>query len=127
MIAHRSTIVRSVAGFAQRKASVQVAVRPTARRGLNLTPCRAAPDEEKAAAPAPEAPKVEGAAAPDAETPKKAEPAPVPMSPMDKGDGLSLVTGAISLLCGAGYLYIVSFFNQRGVDMIPPPPEAFGP
>jgi hypothetical protein len=37
------------------------------------------------------------------------------------------VTGAISLVIGIGYLVLVFLFDGRGGEMLPPPPEAFGP
>lgn len=36
------------------------------------------------------------------------------------------MTGIISVVIGVAYLVLVSFLNSRG-DLVPPPPEAFGP
>ena len=89
------------------------ATRPISRKALV---CRAQDGSEQ-----PSAPK-----APEAN--KASEPPATPREPeaFIKGQGTALVTGFISLMCGAGYLYLVSFFDQRNAGMLPPPPEAFG-
>lgn len=44
-----------------------------------------------------------------------------------KGQGTAIITGAISVLFGIGYLVLVQLLDMRGNEMLPPPPEAFGP
>lgn len=52
-------------------------------------------------------------------------PAPV-KSPREEGSTTALVTGAISVVIGIAYLALVAALNNRG-ELLPPPPEAFGP
>ncbi|CAI5937174.1 unnamed protein product [Closterium sp. NIES-65] len=39
----------------------------------------------------------------------------------------AIVTGVISLILAIGYLALVQLLDSRGLQMLPPPPEAFGP
>lgn len=41
------------------------------------------------------------------------------------GQGTAIVTGAISIIFGIGYLVLVSLLDMRGGELQPPPPEAF--
>lgn len=67
--------------------------------------------------------------APPAE-PATAERVAVP-KPVDaetaKGQRTAIITGAISIIFGVLYLALVSFLDIRGGELLPPPPEAFGP
>eukprot|EP00897_Mesotaenium_endlicherianum_P007620 jgi/Mesen1/6887/ME000353S05911 len=45
---------------------------------------------------------------------------------LEKGQGTAIVTGAIAVLLGVGYLVLVQILDTRGTTLIPPPPEAFG-
>ncbi|KAG0559291.1 hypothetical protein M758_10G092600 [Ceratodon purpureus] len=44
-----------------------------------------------------------------------------------KGQTTAIVTGAISVLLGVGYLVLIQLLDTRGVILVPPPPEAFNP
>lgn len=75
--------------------------------------CRAEPEQE---------PKSEGQASPPPTSLEK------PANPeLAKGQGTAIVTGAISIIFGILYLALVSFMDFRGGEMLPPPPEAYGP
>ncbi|CAI5471257.1 unnamed protein product [Closterium sp. Yama58-4] len=52
---------------------------------------------------------------------------PPPQQGMVKGQVTAIVTGAISLILAIGYLALVQLLDSRGLQMLPPPPEAFGP
>ncbi|CAI5934172.1 unnamed protein product [Closterium sp. NIES-64] len=60
-------------------------------------------------------------------------PPPPPPSPRSeimclvKGQVTAIVTGVISLILAIGYLALVQLLDSRGLQMLPPPPEAFGP
>jgi len=58
-------------------------------------------------------------------TPPPTPPTPV-KSPREEGSTTALVTGAISVIIGVAYLALVAAMNNRG-ELLPPPPEAFGP
>ncbi|GJP30115.1 hypothetical protein CLOM_g13347 [Closterium sp. NIES-68] len=61
-------------------------------------------------------------------TPPAAQPAsPPPQQGLLKGQVTAIVTGAISLILAIGYLALVQLLDSRGLQMLPPPPEAFGP
>lgn len=45
----------------------------------------------------------------------------------EKGQTTAIVTGAISIVLGIGYLVLVQLLDTRGIKLEPPPPEAFGP
>jgi len=45
---------------------------------------------------------------------------------IERGQATAIITGAISVLLGVGYLVLVQLLDTRGVTLIPPPPEAFG-
>lgn len=54
--------------------------------------------------------------------------APAPQAPvLAKGQGTAILTGAISIVFGVAYLALVYIMDMRGGEMLPPPPEAFGP
>eukprot|EP01018_Ginkgo_biloba_P023152 Gb_28368 [translate_table: standard] len=44
-----------------------------------------------------------------------------------KGQATAIITGAIAVLLGVGYLILVQILDTRGVVLQPPPPEAFEP
>jgi hypothetical protein len=44
-----------------------------------------------------------------------------------KGQGTAIWTGGISIVVALGYLVLVFLLDSRGGEMLPPPPEAFGP
>ena len=83
--------------------------------------------EPEGAAASPEAVKP-AAAAPstsgDQVDTKKAE-AQAPI--LAKGQGTAIVTGVISAGLGIAYLALVWVMDQRGGQLLPPPPEAFIP
>ncbi|KAL3680051.1 hypothetical protein R1sor_023007 [Riccia sorocarpa] len=39
----------------------------------------------------------------------------------------AIITGAVSVLLGVGYLVLIQLLDTRGIELIPPPPEAFDP
>ncbi|CAI5506217.1 unnamed protein product [Closterium sp. Naga37s-1] len=60
--------------------------------------------------------------------PPAAQPAtPPPQQGLVKGQVTAIITGAISLILAIGYLALVQLLDSRGLQMLPPPPEAFGP
>jgi hypothetical protein len=63
-------------------------------------------------------------------TPPGTPPPPTPptpvKSPREEGSVTAIVTGAISVVIGIAYLALVAAMNNRG-ELLPPPPEAFGP
>jgi hypothetical protein len=60
-------------------------------------------------------------------SPPGTPPPPQPVrSPREEGSTTALVTGAISVVIGLAYLALVAALNNRG-ELLPPPPEAFGP
>eukprot|EP00898_Chlorokybus_atmophyticus_P005582 jgi/Chlat1/6024/Chrsp4S06325 len=44
-----------------------------------------------------------------------------------KGQFTAILTGAFAVLLGVGYLLLVQLLDTRGVNLIPPPDEAFRP
>jgi hypothetical protein len=46
---------------------------------------------------------------------------------LQQGQGTAIITGAISIVFGVAYLALVLLMDWRGGEMLPPPPEAFGP
>jgi hypothetical protein len=54
------------------------------------------------------------------------EPASKPLI-LQQGQGTAIITGAISIVFGVAYLVLVILMDWRGGEMLPPPPEAFGP
>ncbi|BBN06170.1 hypothetical protein MPTK1_3g18980 [Marchantia polymorpha subsp. ruderalis] len=46
---------------------------------------------------------------------------------VQRGKNTALITGAISVLLGVGYLVLIQLLDTRGIELIPPPPEAFDP
>ncbi len=84
--------------------------------------CAAEKEEQQAASTAspsastPQAPVPPAAAATEAKPPL-----------LQKGQGTAIVTGVISVVFGVAYLVLVFFLDSRGGEMLPPPPEAFGP
>ncbi|KAG6548783.1 hypothetical protein Mapa_009544 [Marchantia paleacea] len=46
---------------------------------------------------------------------------------VQRGKQTALITGAISVLLGVGYLVLIQLLDTRGIELIPPPPEAFDP
>jgi hypothetical protein len=78
----------------------------------------------------------EGSGAPPAATTEAADPStsavpaaqPAPEAPvLIKGQGTAIITGAVSILFGVAYLVLVQLLDSRGGELLPPPPEAFGP
>ncbi|CAI5977228.1 unnamed protein product [Closterium sp. NIES-64] len=60
--------------------------------------------------------------------PPAAQPStPPPQQGLVKGQVTAIVTGVISLILAIGYLALVQLLDSRGLQMLPPPPEAFGP
>lgn len=45
----------------------------------------------------------------------------------ESGQRTAIVTGAIAIFLGVAYLVLVQLLDTRGVTLIPPPPEAYGP
>jgi len=97
-------------------------------------PCRrvraaTSPEDNGAAAtktppPAPSSPAAAAPPAAGAEAPAPASPSPLILL---KGQGTAIVTGAASILFGIAYLALAQFMSSRGGELLPPPPEAFGP
>ena len=69
------------------------------------------------------------------EVPKQDKPAEVPVEApaaseetksggLQPGQGTAIVTGAISLILGIGYIALTILLDSRG-ELLPPPPEAF--
>ncbi|KAG2451436.1 hypothetical protein HYH02_004034 [Chlamydomonas schloesseri] len=71
----------------------------------------------------PAAPKAEAPSGEKIEVKKVEASAPL----LQKGQGTAIVTGAISAILGIAYLALVAFMDQRGGQMLPPPPEALIP
>ncbi|KAL2634746.1 hypothetical protein R1flu_006225 [Riccia fluitans] len=46
---------------------------------------------------------------------------------IERGRNTAIITGAISVLLGVGYLVLIQLLDTRGIELIPPPPEAFDP
>lgn len=44
-----------------------------------------------------------------------------------RGQTTAIITGAVAVLLGVGYLFLVQILDSRGVILVPPPPEAFDP
>ncbi|KAI5055387.1 hypothetical protein GOP47_0028908 [Adiantum capillus-veneris] len=44
-----------------------------------------------------------------------------------KGQTTAAVTGAIAVILGVAYLVLGQLLDSRGVNLVPPPPEAFEP
>ncbi|GLJ57568.1 hypothetical protein SUGI_1342940 [Cryptomeria japonica] len=44
-----------------------------------------------------------------------------------RGQVTAILTGAIAVLLGVGYLVLVQILDSRGIVLQPPPPEAFDP
>lgn len=97
-------------------------------RGAALSCGRRARGRVAARAEPPSAPP-----AAEAEAPPKQAPVELPVTPVEEADeapglkpgqGTAIVTGAVSLILGGGYLYLASILNNR--EMLPPPPEALG-
>lgn len=87
--------------------------------------CRAEPESTSSsgsASPAEAAPKP---SAPAASQPAAAETNQPPV--LQKGQGMAIVTGGISVVFGVLYLFLVFLMDSRGGQMLPPPPEAFLP
>ncbi|KAI8465409.1 MAG: hypothetical protein J3K34DRAFT_87344 [Monoraphidium minutum] len=91
--------------------------------GSRLT-CRAQPETDAGAAPT-DATQQQGA--PGAPPPAPEAPAPQQPLMLAKGQGTAIVTGAVSIIFGVAYLALVLLLDSRGGEMLPPPPEAFGP
>lgn len=53
--------------------------------------------------------------------------APAAKPPMDRGQVTAIITGGVSLVLAVGYLFLVFLLDSRSGQMLPPPPEAFGP
>ena len=54
--------------------------------------------------------------------------APEPVDPeIAKGQATAIWTGALSIGLGLAYFVLVFILDSRGGEMLPPPPEAFGP
>eukprot|EP00850_Spirogloea_muscicola_P005638 SM000026S08887 [mRNA] locus=s26:222141:222776:- [translate_table: standard] len=45
----------------------------------------------------------------------------------EKGQATAIVTGVIAVLLGVAYLVLVQLLDTRGINLVPPPPEAFDP
>ncbi|KAH7445520.1 hypothetical protein KP509_01G012800 [Ceratopteris richardii] len=45
---------------------------------------------------------------------------------VQKGQRTAVVTGAIAVILGVAYLVLVQLLDTRGVNLVPPPPEAYG-
>ena len=61
-------------------------------------------------------------------SPPPPAPAPVKKSNDDEGaQTTAIITGAISVIFGVAYLALVYVMDMRGNELLPPPPEAFGP
>eukprot|EP01026_Neomeris_dumetosa_P053389 TRINITY_DN4764_c0_g2_i1.p2 TRINITY_DN4764_c0_g2~~TRINITY_DN4764_c0_g2_i1.p2 ORF type:complete len:126 (-),score=23.16 TRINITY_DN4764_c0_g2_i1:131-508(-) len=63
-------------------------------------------------------------------TPEKEETPPVVkqevISPeVAKGRRTAIITGAVSVAFGVGYLFLVQLLDSRGTKLVPPPPEAY--
>ncbi|KAL3693064.1 hypothetical protein R1sor_006715 [Riccia sorocarpa] len=46
---------------------------------------------------------------------------------IQRGRNTAIITGAISVLLGVGYLVLIQLLDTLGIELIPPPPEAFDP
>ncbi|KAL3698120.1 hypothetical protein R1sor_012196 [Riccia sorocarpa] len=42
---------------------------------------------------------------------------------IQRGRNTAIITGAISVLLGVGYLVLIQLLDTRGIELIPPPPE----
>ena len=88
------------------------------------------PDSPEPAQPGVEAqpPPVQQQPAAAAPTTAPPTPRPRPVDPsVAQGQRTAIVTGAISIIFGVLYLALVQFMDMRGGELLPPPPEAFGP
>lgn len=107
----RANSNRRAASFAQRPVARPL---PSSRQL-----CRAeeqpSTTEPQVTTPAPDA-------APQAAAPQAGQ-API----LAKGQGTAIITGVISLVFGVAYLVLTAALDMRGGQMLPPPPEAFGP
>eukprot|EP00850_Spirogloea_muscicola_P002802 SM000011S18980 [mRNA] locus=s11:88460:89095:- [translate_table: standard] len=45
----------------------------------------------------------------------------------EKGQTTAIVTGVVAVLLGVAYLVVVQLLDPRGINLVPPPPEAFDP
>ena len=70
----------------------------------------------------PEAPKQEKPAEAPADAPAASEE--TKSGGLQPGQGTAIVTGAISLILGIGYIALTIALDSRG-ELLPPPPEAF--
>lgn len=89
---------------------------PRQRSGLSV---RALQDEKSSSESVPEVGEPVARPAMDKKAEKRAE--------IDRKRTTALVTGAISVFLGVGYLVLVQLLDSRGVVLVPPPPEAFDP
>jgi len=93
-------------------------------RARSAAPSKPAP-AAAAAAPAPAAAKPAPAAA---SAPAPSSPANEPVSPeVAKGQRTAIWTGAVSIALGLAYFALTIMLDMRGSEMLPPPPEAYGP
>mmetsp|Transcript_24875 Transcript_24875/g.67731 ORF Transcript_24875/g.67731 Transcript_24875/m.67731 type:complete len:127 (-) Transcript_24875:879-1259(-) len=92
-------------------------------RSARLLQCRASEEPPKT-----EQPKVEQqpTQAPPPPTAAQQQEADKPLI-LQSGQGTAIVTGSISIIFGVAYLALVFLMDWRGGEMLPPPPEAFGP
>ena len=80
---------------------------------------RATPDDT----PPPEA--TPSPSSPPPPSPATPPPPQTPRGPKDQST-TALVTGLVSIIIGVAYLFLVAALNNRG-ELLPPPPEAYGP
>ncbi|KAF5829984.1 hypothetical protein DUNSADRAFT_15204 [Dunaliella salina] len=95
----------------------QTVFQRTSSRSARLQ-CRASEEPPKTEQPKPQAPPPPTAA--------QQQEADKPLI-LQSGQGTAIVTGSISIIFGVAYLALVFLMDWRGGEMMPPPPEAFGP
>eukprot|EP00246_Nothoceros_aenigmaticus_P000384 TRINITY_DN10583_c0_g2_i1.p1 TRINITY_DN10583_c0_g2~~TRINITY_DN10583_c0_g2_i1.p1 ORF type:complete len:130 (+),score=14.78 TRINITY_DN10583_c0_g2_i1:84-473(+) len=88
------------------------------RQNLCILP-RAVADDDKSTDIASERPEPVTLPSVDKKVQRRAE--------KERGKNTALITGAISVFLGVAYLLLIQLLDSRGVVLVPPPPEAFGP
>mmetsp|Transcript_8911 Transcript_8911/g.22047 ORF Transcript_8911/g.22047 Transcript_8911/m.22047 type:complete len:117 (-) Transcript_8911:344-694(-) len=105
------------------RAATRSGVKPVACPRQLTVRCRASGTEQQQQESAPATPPTP---VPPTPTPQQVAEANKPLI-LQQGQGTAIVTGAISIILGLAYFVLVFMLDSRGGEMLPPPPEAFGP